>query len=349
MLERVSESSDLLSRPGPVRLIRMDIDPTDPSSGGYKLRVALGGGPRLDVYERLVGGSVVKCSYSLIRGEDIPLRYDNAPHHRGLETHPHHRHVGLNYTTGELDLQIPNATYEVAGNVSHEMIDWAVDGEYGVELVARGSGNYTLLAVESVGGIVTDYVLETGNVTEGETITYEFSTADLNATLSFLPGEVRPRMPALANVTLVNSGTLNVTWVNVTHHLPQGYVRYVDHASAFLEVNGTVYRSTPWKCAQRQRGTVKIRLNFSAGGEARRAGRGRGGPRPRARLCPEAALPHQAGQAAGPGSHGSSVTVERPQESAGTRAGRLSTASAEPVVRARGRCSVDPQSPLEPH
>ncbi len=36
---------------------------------------------------------MVKYSYSLIGGEDVPLRYDNAPHHRGLETHPHHRHV----------------------------------------------------------------------------------------------------------------------------------------------------------------------------------------------------------------------------------------------------------------
>ena len=93
VLKRVSDSFDLLSRLGPVRLLRMDIDPTDPSSGDYKLRVTLSGDLRLDVYERLVGGRVVKYSYSLIRGEGVLLRYDNAPHHRDLETHPHHRHV----------------------------------------------------------------------------------------------------------------------------------------------------------------------------------------------------------------------------------------------------------------
>ncbi len=55
------------------------------------------------------------------------------------------RHVGLNYTSGELELQIPNATYEVSGNVTHVMIDWAVEGEYRIELVGRGSGNYTFI------------------------------------------------------------------------------------------------------------------------------------------------------------------------------------------------------------
>lgn len=249
------------------------------------------------------------------------------------------RHVGLNYTTGELELQIPNATYEVSGNVTHVMIDWAMDGEYRIELVARGSGNYTFLAVESVGGVVTDYVVETGNVTEGENITYKFSTANLNATLSFLPGEVRPRMPTLANVTLVNSGTVNITWVNVTHLLPEGYVRYVDHASAFLEVNGSVYLIHPRDVRVEAEGSVvRVYLNFTSGVRLI----GPGGVREIHALEPGWVLRlyyliRPSGYVE-PGSHESTVIVEYLQEFTGAMASRLSTASAELMVRSGRWC-----------
>lgn len=182
-------------------------------------------------------------------------------------------------------------------------------------------------------------MLETGNVTEGENITYRFSTADLNATLSFLPGEVRPRMPTLANVTLVNSGTVNVTWVNVTHLLPEGYVRYVDHASAFLEVNGTVYLIHPRDVRVDAEGSVvRIYLNFTSGVRLI----GPGGVREIHALEPGWVLRmyyliRPSGYVE-PGGYGSTVIVEYLQEFAGAMAARLSTASAELVVRARGRC-----------
>ncbi len=246
------------------------------------------------------------------------------------------RHVGLNYTTGELELGIPNSTYEVEGNVTHVMIDWAMDGDYRIELVARGSGNYTLLAVKSVGGIVTDYSLEAGNITEGETIAYEFSTSDLNASLSFLPSVVRPRMPALANVTLTNSGTLNVTWVNVTHLLPRGYARNVDHAFAFVGVNGTVYMVHPGDLRVEAEGSaVKVYLNFSAGVRLV----GPGGIVEVHALEPGWVLRLyyliRPVRLLEPGVYGSEVLVGYLQEAEGVRSARLSRASAELVVRGR--------------
>ncbi len=248
------------------------------------------------------------------------------------------RHVGLNYTTGDVELEIPNSTYEFRGNVTHVGIDLAMEGKYRVELRAWGSGNYTFVAVQSVGGAVTRYLVESGNVTEGEVITYEFSTPDLQAVLEFLPSELKPRMPALANVTLVNSGNLNITWVNVTHLLPEGYVRHVNHATVFLEVNGTTYVIYPRDVQVEARGgVVKIYLNFSAG--VRLVG-------PRGVETVHALEPGWTVRlyylirpkgGVEPGSYKSILMVEYLQEAPGIRSLRLSTASADLVVRPRGR------------
>lgn len=250
---------------------------------------------------------------------------------------PLDRHVGLNYTTGDVELEIPNSTYEFRGNVTHVGIDLAMEGKYRVELRAWGSGNYTFVAMQSVGGALTRYLVESGNVTEGEVITYEFSTSDLQAILEFLPSEVKPRTPALANVTLMNSGNLNVTRVNVTHLLPEGYFRHVDHATVFLEVNGTTYMIYPKDVqVEAKGGVVKIYLNFSAGVRLI-------GPRgvetvyalePGWILRLYYLIRPEGGME--PGSYDSTVVVEYLQEAPGIKSLRLSTASAEFVVRSRG-------------
>ena len=37
---------------------------------------------------------VLRYSYTYVRGSEHIFRYDNAPHHPGLESFPHHKHVG---------------------------------------------------------------------------------------------------------------------------------------------------------------------------------------------------------------------------------------------------------------
>lgn len=38
--------------------------------------------------------SKTKYRYHYQRGEQVVFRYDNAPHHPNVETHPHHKHMG---------------------------------------------------------------------------------------------------------------------------------------------------------------------------------------------------------------------------------------------------------------
>ncbi|RLG85321.1 MAG: hypothetical protein DRO18_05970 [Thermoprotei archaeon] len=44
------------------------------------------------IREFLISGKIVRYSYQLIVGKEVALRYDNAPHHPEVKTHPHHKH-----------------------------------------------------------------------------------------------------------------------------------------------------------------------------------------------------------------------------------------------------------------
>ncbi len=55
-------------------------------------------GARLEFTERIiiVKSRIVKLEYryQFVRGDETIFRYDNAPHHEQVSTHPHHKHVG---------------------------------------------------------------------------------------------------------------------------------------------------------------------------------------------------------------------------------------------------------------
>ncbi len=59
--------------------------------GYYKLHAAKHDF-KVFISELVLRGSIVKYSYTLLHGERLVLRYDNAPHHPYIETFPHHKH-----------------------------------------------------------------------------------------------------------------------------------------------------------------------------------------------------------------------------------------------------------------
>jgi len=71
---------------------------SDDYNGLLRCRVLFWEGSFLDIYEVVNTelGYPVKVHYAytyLQKGEQV-FRYDNAPHHPKIETHPHHKHVG---------------------------------------------------------------------------------------------------------------------------------------------------------------------------------------------------------------------------------------------------------------
>ena len=93
--DRLSYVSKLLARTFPSgRGVIKDyrVRPGDPATGWFRLVFKLND-VVVHVFEFLSEGTLAKYAYTLLVESEPVLRYDNAPHHRGLPTFPHHRHV----------------------------------------------------------------------------------------------------------------------------------------------------------------------------------------------------------------------------------------------------------------
>lgn len=71
---------------------------SDDFNGLLRRRALCSGGGYLDIYEVVsteLGYPVrVHYAYTLVLSGERVFRYDNAPHHPELATHPHHKHIG---------------------------------------------------------------------------------------------------------------------------------------------------------------------------------------------------------------------------------------------------------------
>jgi hypothetical protein len=71
---------------------------SDDYNGLIRLRVTFWDGSFLDIYEVVsteLGYPVrINYAYTYLRNDQRVFRYDNAPHHPEIATHPHHKHIG---------------------------------------------------------------------------------------------------------------------------------------------------------------------------------------------------------------------------------------------------------------
>ncbi|NBD36111.1 MAG: hypothetical protein GVY30_08945 [Chloroflexi bacterium] len=71
---------------------------SDDHNGLLRCRIVFWDSSYLDLYEVVsteLGYPVrVSYAYTYIRDEEHVFRYDNAPHHPEIVTHPHHKHIG---------------------------------------------------------------------------------------------------------------------------------------------------------------------------------------------------------------------------------------------------------------
>ena len=78
------------------------------------------------------------------------------------------RHVGMNYTTGEMEVQIPNATCNTSADLHNITVPNLEAGDYRLVLIGTGTGNYTLDVIGRVGDTVVSEDSYTANITDGE-------------------------------------------------------------------------------------------------------------------------------------------------------------------------------------
>ena len=72
---------------------------SDDYNGLIRCRVTFWDGSFLDIYEVIsteLGYPVrINYAYTYLRNDQRVFRYDNAPHHPEIATHPHHKHISL--------------------------------------------------------------------------------------------------------------------------------------------------------------------------------------------------------------------------------------------------------------
>ncbi|MFZ3168600.1 MAG: choice-of-anchor U domain-containing protein [Candidatus Methanoperedens sp.] len=78
------------------------------------------------------------------------------------------RHVGKNYETGGIDIQIPDATYTSNGEVNVRIPNLE-SGNYRIVLIGTGNGEYTLDVIGGVGDEIVSEESYTSSISEGET------------------------------------------------------------------------------------------------------------------------------------------------------------------------------------
>ncbi len=71
---------------------------SDDFNGLIRCRIFFWDNSFLDIYEVVsteLGYPVrINYAYTYIRNNQLIFRYDNAPHHPEIATHPHHKHIG---------------------------------------------------------------------------------------------------------------------------------------------------------------------------------------------------------------------------------------------------------------
>ena len=81
------------------------------------------------------------------------------------------RHVGKNYETGNDDLEIPRAEYEVDTDFQRILVQQPVPDEYKIEIVGLDDGNFTLVLNQCFGDS-SDITSFEGKIKQNETLTY---------------------------------------------------------------------------------------------------------------------------------------------------------------------------------
>jgi hypothetical protein len=118
------------------------------------------------------------------------------------------RHVGKNYETGEIEIQIPNAIY-IYNEFQNITIPELESGNYRIVLVGTGTGSYTLNITGGVGNTTVSRYTYTGSITEGEV---HESVVDV-AMITWLTIYVEGPNPVKAMVQS-STGTGNVSFIS---------------------------------------------------------------------------------------------------------------------------------------
>ncbi|MCW7079282.1 MAG: S8 family serine peptidase [Canidatus Methanoxibalbensis ujae] len=172
-----------------------------------------------DVPELVTSYSLLSLETRIPIPEEIKrLSYITFILHSNADLHiydPLGRHVGINYTTGEIEIQIPNATY-YKNDIQKITVPNLESGDYRIILIGTGTGEYNLTIR---GTYKNETIYERSyirNISEGEVHDATVNVAMITGLSIHLTEPPEPTLKTdLTNVELVSLDP-TVTSINVT-------------------------------------------------------------------------------------------------------------------------------------
>ncbi len=168
------------------------------------------------------------------------------------------RHVGMNYAIGEVEIEIPGATFRSNG-IQEIVIPNPLDGEYVVKIIGKEKGEYTIAMRRAIDDRVVSSRYDWGDIEEGEEKEYRIipSMVSLNLTSYALKEGVR------AIVNLTNVGVRNISLVNLTHLIyplaSKGEIK------AYVLIDGVPYMITDGVEVSVEKEFLNVRIDFLQG------------------------------------------------------------------------------------
>jgi hypothetical protein len=99
---------------------------SDDFNGVLRVRISFWSGAYLDIHETVnteLGYPVrIHYAYTFICNDIHVFRYDNAPHHNGIITFPHHKHIGQEERAAPSDQPTLNQVLAEIGEYLQKMV-----------------------------------------------------------------------------------------------------------------------------------------------------------------------------------------------------------------------------------
>lgn len=94
VLKRAEEASKIIAHLNfqKIKLTQIKISKDNPDTGHFRLKAFFSEKEFIEIFEFYFAGDLLKYSYAYIMKETSILRYDNAPHHKELNSFPDHKH-----------------------------------------------------------------------------------------------------------------------------------------------------------------------------------------------------------------------------------------------------------------
>jgi len=105
------------------RIVESIISIDSDAYGDYyrlKIQARLINGWKLNVWEHAKPG-FIRYAYHISKGSELIIRWDNAPHHKQIQTFPHHKHVGetiLESNEMEIEVILRELERMIKGSIS---------------------------------------------------------------------------------------------------------------------------------------------------------------------------------------------------------------------------------------